>query len=1230
MKSFEFPDLPVSAHRREIVAALRAQQVVVVVGETGSGKTTQLPKMALMAAGERAGRVGCTQPRRLAAVAVARRLAEELGADGSMVGYHVRFDDRTDANTRIKLMTDGILLAETQKDPDLRAYHTIILDEAHERSLNIDFLLGYLKLLLKRRRDLRVIISSATMNAAAFSDFFGGAPVIEAQGRTYPVEMRYMPPMEEEELTDHVVRAVEWLTGYDAGGDVLVFLPGEREIRDCAEALEGRELTRTEILPLFARLSLADQQRIFHSKAGTRRIVLTTNVAETSLTIPGIMYVIDSGLARISRYLPGRQIQSLQVEAISQASARQRAGRCGRIAEGVCVRLYSEEDYNTRDAYTDPEIRRSALAGVILRMADLRLPPLGQFPLPDPPSERLIREGYKTLQEIGALDASKRLTAMGKQLARLPLDPRLGRILLEAKRENALAEALIIVAALSIQDPRERPAEHAEEADRAHAVWRDEQSDYLTLLQLWRAACKESRDGRKLRRNALRRWCAPRYLSFTRMLEWNNLEQDLRDTLALAFRWRAPELLPPEQQAPADSIHRAILAGAPLQIGVWNREERVYRSTAGRSFSIFPGSGLFRRKQRADWVFGTELTETGRLWLRRAAELNPAWVEQVAPHLCTCHAFDPQWDSRAGVVYAKERVVCGGLTIIESRRISYARYNPAEARAIMISDGIIPQKMQGKYPFLTHLAEMLERVSTVEAKLRRRDLIRSPGSIYRFFDSRIPAACTSEKALRTWLARALREKPHLLDIPYEQCIYPGEDDAPPELYPDELTYGTESYPVYYLHDPAAPDDGVTIGVHIDQLTDFPEHLPGWGIPAHSEQRVEILLRTLPKAIRQRILPISEAAQEFCDEHAGRAPQNDILRELGDYVHRRTGVFCHPEEFDPTRLPPELITKVWVCDDEGQELALGTDVQLLRTRLASYREKRFHTQAKRAYSSTPMTQWDCGVLPESVAVGDRLGYPALADEEQCVRLRICASPEQASFVHRAGVRRLAWLRCAEFLHAIRKRLPINDIQARLAISTLGAHPADNVRQSMYAAMDAGLAPLPRSPEEFEAACERMREKLSDTLAGPITRVWHLLALAHEELKRYRLTASTAATARTRADLERQWAWLTRPNFLCAAPPETLPDYTRFLRGLLDRLRRLATRPATDDLSRVDLFDTIVPAAFYDNYPAHADSVAWLQVAYMVAEFRLSIFAAALALKGRASPKVLRARLETLNF
>ena len=1223
---FSYPDLPVCQHRREIAEAVRRHQVVIVVGETGSGKTTQLPKIAMEVAGARPGMLGCTQPRRLAAVAVARRLAEEVGCEtGGYVGYQVRFDDHTGAETRIKLMTDGILLAETQQDPDLSRYHTIILDEAHERSLNIDFLLGYLKLLLARRRDLKLIISSATMDAAAFAEFFSGAPIIHAQGRTYPVELHYLPPVNErEDLPAHVCRAVHWLTEYDAAGDVLVFLPGEREIRDCADALEELELSRTVVLPLFARLSLAEQQRIFHPLQGTRRIVLATNVAETSLTIPGILYVVDSGLARISRYLPGRQIQSLQVEPISQASARQRAGRCGRVAEGVCLRLYSEEDFELRAPYTDPEIRRSSLAGVILRMADLHLPPLGEFPLPDPPSARLINEGYRTLREIGALNSRKQLTAIGRKLARLPLDPRLGRILLEAREEQALPEALIIVAGLSIMDPRERPAEFATQADQAHAKWRHEESDFLGMLLLWREFCATCADGKRLMRNKLRKWCNASYLSFMRMVEWHNLAQDLANSLKVYLRWRTPPLPPPEQQATPERLHRSILAGAPLQIGTWNREEKQYRSTGGRSFSVFPASGLFRRKSRAEWVFGLELVETGKLWLRRAAVLNPAWVEQVAPQLCSCHAYAPEWDEHAGVVYAKERVVCGGLTLVDGRRISYARNHPHEARSIMIRDGILALRMQRTAPFLEHLEAMQEKVQLVEHKLRRRELIWCADAVYRFFHTRLPLDCTCEKDLRRWRERVEKRSPRRLFIPYEECVYTGEDDAPAELYPDELCIAGQEYPVYYRHAPGEEDDGVTLGVHIDQLEEFPDWLPGWGVPAHLPQRVEMLLRSLPKNVRSYLIPMAESAQQFADSLQGQEPAGPIEHALAAYVHSRTGQFCHPDQFDDCRMPAEFVTKIWVCDDAGRELAIGTDAAALREQLAEYCKKRFRKQAARSFSASPMTRWDCGPLPLTVDVGAGVGYPALVDEKERVRVKIFPTEEEAAFAHRAGVRRLAMLRCGDFVHALRKKLPFKSMESKLAIASLGVRPKENIDLTLAAAMDAALAPLPRTPEEFEAACLRMRERLYDTLAGPMERLWELLGATHQALREYLLTAARdPAAKRVVADLEREWAWLTRPGFLCAGSPEQLADISRFARGLAERLNRLAHQPLSRDLERLDALCAAVPESFYEQYHAHPQSLAWVRYGFMVAEYRLSLFAPSLALKGRASVRKLQA-------
>ncbi len=1232
MPSFSYPDLPISRHRLEIAEALRRHQVVVVVGETGSGKTTQLPKIALEVAGERKGRLGCTQPRRLAAVAVARRIAEEVGCDiGGYVGYQVRFDDSTSADTKLKLMTDGILLAETQNDRDLRQYHTIILDEAHERSLNIDFLLGYMKLLLARRRDLKLIISSATMDAGAFSDFFGGAPVINVEGRTYHVDMHYMPPRhEDEELQQHVARAVEWLSEYDSKGDVLVFLPGEREIRDCADELNALNLPKTDILPLFARLGLGEQQRIFHPQRGTRRIVLATNVAETSLTIPGIIYVIDSGLARISRYLPGRQVQRLQVEPISQASARQRAGRCGRVTEGVCIRLYSQTDFESRDAYTDPEIKRSALAGVILRMADLRLPPLGEFPLPDPPGPRLINEGYKTLREIGALDRHKKLTDTGRKLARLPLDPRHGRMLLEAERENALPEMLVIVAGLSIMDPRERPQDFATQADQAHAQWKHEDSDFLSLLKLWRASLEFCDARGHLRRNQLRKWCSKNYLSFLRMAEWHNLVQDLQSSLEDVMRWRIPPLPEEAKQATDEMIHRSLLAGSPLQIGFWRADEKVYRGAGGRDFSIFPGSGLFRRNKRAEWLMGAELVETSRLFMRRCALLNPEWLEQVAPQLCAHHAYDAAWDKAAGVVYAKERVTCGGLTVIDGRRVSYARYNPAAARDIMIRDGIMAMELRDKPPFLAHLEEMREAVRTAESKLRRRDLIWCAEAVYAFFADKLPKDVCSEKALRQWREKVEKGNPRYLFIPYEDCIYPGEDETPRYLYPDELKVQGQEYPVYYNHDPAAADDGVTIGVHIDQLEVLPDWLSDWNVPAHLADRAEILLRSLPKDVRTFLLPISEAADDFFELWYDRESDRPLPQALAEFVMQRTGKFCNAQQFDMAKLPPEYVTKIWVCDDRGDELALGTDAAALRERLAGYQEKRFRKKASRTFSSTPMTRWDCGDLPETVEVGNGIGYPALMpDGEQSVKIHVFPTAEEAAYAHRLGVRRLAQIKHGDFLNGIRKRLPIKSMEARLALTTLGQAPKNNTYDTLFAAMDAGLAPLPRTAADFDAACLRMRERVYDCISGPLGKMWDMLAATDAAVRTYCVAAATdRVAARIAEDLQRQWQWLTRPFFLSSMEPAQLTDYSRFLRGVQERLRRIKEQPAARELERIDTLNAALRPDFYENAPRHLNHPAWQTYGFMVEEYRLSLFAPSLAVKGRASVKKLLTASEKL--
>ncbi len=1241
--------------------ALRQHQVLIVVGETGSGKTTQLPKMALEVAGRRRGKVGCTQPRRLAAVAVARRIAEEVGCElGDYVGYQVRFDDKSTRETKLKLMTDGILLAETQADPELKHYHTIILDEAHERSLNIDFLLGYMKLLLERRSDLKLIISSATMDAAAFSDFFAGAPIIHAEGRTYPVEMHYMPARhEEEELDSHVCRAVEWLSSYDEKGDVLVFLPGEREIRDCADALENMNLPRTDILPLFARLGLGEQQRIFQPSSSSRRIVLATNVAETSLTIPGIIYVVDSGQARISRYLPGRQIQRLQIERISKASARQRAGRCGRVCEGVCIRLYSEEDFDSRDDFTDPEIKRSALAGVILRMSDLQLPPLGEFPLPDPPSARLINEGYHCLREVGALDRKDKhqLTPIGKELARLPLDPRHGRMLIEAKKEKALPELLVIVSALSIMDPRERPSEQAAKADQAHAQWRSEESDYLSILSLWRSAAEFQEGRRGWKRNQLRRWCQKNFISYLRIIEWHNLVLDLASTLAQSLRWKIPALPAESEQAIPAMIHRSILAGAPLQVGVYRPEEKNYRGTGGREFAIFPGSGLFKRKKRPEWIMGSELVETTRLWMRRCAVLEPVWIEQIAPQLCKYHAYDPQWDETQGQVFAKERVNCGGLTIIDGRRISYARVNPAGAREILIRDAILGDKLKDKNaPYLRHLRRMQEEVKDIEAKLRRRHLLWCSEGVFAFFDRLLPADITSAKALQRWRDQEEKKNKKILFIPRDECVYPGEDEVPKEFYPDEVYSATEPdtrYPVYYSHDPGAADDGITLGVHIDQLPSFPDWLLGWNVPAHLPHRAEILLRLLPKDIRVFIQPLGQAAEDFAELWYDRAPDRPVEQALAEFVMKRTGgeKLCHARQFEGApnfsqKLLPENVTKIWVYDEKNKELAFGSDIDAIREKLQSYREKRFEKQAareqKKHFSDSPMTRWDCGDLPQQLPIGQSIGYPALCEEsERAVRVQVFTDPAEAAAAHRQGIIRLALLRHGDFVNHFRKsqKLPITDMEERMALSTLGCNPKSNIPElivcAMEGAMHLGAQPLlmgdcklPRTAEEFDRACLQLREKLFDMLKGPLARLWTRLVETDKAVRLYALTAGRDRfAAQIAEELTRQWQWLTRPGFLSSGGFARLTDTDRFLRGMLERLKRIKEQPAARELDRIkQLNDAIgfyysLPELIANREKGKAIPPALLDYGYMIEEFRLSLFAPTLAVKGRSSVKKL---------
>ena len=1213
-----YPDLPISRRRNDILAAMREHQVIVVVGETGSGKTTQLPKMAMELAGEVRGRVGCTQPRRLAAASVSRRVAEELNCDlGGLVGYQVRFEEKAGPDTRLKFMTDGILLAETQHDPDLRQYHTLILDEAHERSLNIDFLLGYLRLLLDRRRDLRLVISSATLDAGGFSEFFGGAPIIQVEGRTYPVDFHYLPPLhDDEELPAHVARAVDWLDTLDDRGDVLVFLPGEREIREVAEKLEGRNLGNTRILPLFARLGLADQQRIFHPEQGYRRIVLATNVAETSLTIPGIIYVIDSGLARVSRYSPARQVQRLQIEPVSKASARQRAGRCGRVCEGVCIRLYSEKDWEDRPDFTDPEIRRSALAGALLRMKDLGLPEMPEFPLPDPPSSKLVTEGYRTLREIGALDKARQLTPVGRKLARLPIDPRLARMLLEAQHEQALPEMLVIVAGLGIMDPRERPADAAQKAGQAHAQWKEEDSDFLSLLKLWKAAW-QFREGKRWRKNQLRKWCGKNFLNFNRMMEWFNLWEDLsrlvRETLKCGISPLEEET---ERQASFAMIHRSILAGVPRQFGLWDADNREYRGAGGRSFGIFPGSGLFRRKKRSEWVMGVELVDTTRLWMRRASILEPEWVERVAPHLCESHYSGARWDREQGAVYAVERVVCGGLRIIDNRRVHYGRINPAHAREIMIREGLLGGGFRTKPACIRHLETLREEVRQIELKLRRPDQVWCEEGVFEFFNRLVPPDCCTARAFLRWAAGVEKKNPEALHVPPQEAMYEfwGKDLL--DGFPDEITCK------------GAEDDGVTLGVHIDQLPDIPEWLPEWGVPGHLAQRAECLLRSLPKDLRVFLQPISQKAAYFAELRHGLEPDGPLAGKLAEFVEVETGKFCAPSFFDMNRLPAELVTKIWVCDDEGEELAMGTNVAELNNRLGKKLSRRFQETAEDIVSVTGMKEWSCGDLEYTVDVAGRPGYVALVDEGASVGVRVFEDELSAAESHREGCLRFMRLRQTDQLNHLRRKFPLK-LEGKLSLHMLGREPSTNAEDLVDVAAEIAMGcPLPRTAEQFAAAEMNLRQNLFDA-AHNVADIWELVAGTEHAVRDFTaLQKGVRHTERITADLQRQLDWLLRPRFLWAHGAERLPDLKRYMQGIAERIRRIGQQPLARELERLDLFERVY-FPWHQVLKEHAGDLRWMQYGYLLEEYRLAIFAPAISVKGRVSEKRLVASFEALS-
>ena len=1221
-------ELPVVEHRQEILDALATSQVIVVVSDTGSGKTTQLPKMVAEAMGPHGGRVGCTQPRRIAAASVAKRVAEELMVPlGGYVGYQVRFEDRTTRDTRLKFMTDGILLAETQADPELRQYQVLILDEAHERSLNIDFLLGYLHRLLPRRNDLKLVISSATLDAGAFAAFFARdgkpVPVIVAPGRMFPVTEFFLPPFDDEDLPQQVARAVDWLGGVEPAGDVLVFLPGEREIRECAEVLDGRRYQNTEILPLFARLGLGDQQRVFNP-GRQRRLILATNVAETSLTIPRIACVIDSGVARVNRWSPGKGVQRLQVEPVSQASDRQRKGRCGRVRDGVCVRLYEEHELDERPEFTDPEIRRSSLAGVILRMKSLGLPEIGEFPFLDPPAPKAIAEGYRTLREVDALDRHRNLTATGRRMARLPVDPRLARMLIEAQKEHCLTEMLPLIAALESTDPRERPAEKTREADEAHARWKDADSDFIGILRLWRDVSR-FRDGQgRWQRNALRKFAASCYLNARRVIEWANVADELTGLLEREWHERGTDRESPDspahevrkkspksgaQDAPATAegafpyaaIHRSLLAGAPRQFGWWDRDNKAYRSAAGGFFAVFPGSGLFALPKRHEWVVAMELVETSRLWARRVARIDPAWVEQVAPHLCHSRYGDAEWDEGQGAVYGKETVICGGLPVVSGRRVHYGRVDPKAARAIFLRDGLLAGRLRQGVRLLEKMAEIREAIEAVEQKLRRPGGLWSDESVLRFFEQQVPDDLHTAAAFHQWVAP--REEALLVGL--AEVFNEDLEVLGLEGFPDTLSHGDDEYQVYYHAKDGERDDGVTLGLHVDQLPKLPAWLPAWGVDGNLRERTEILLRSLPKDYRRQCQPIAAAADGFAALWSFAPKDQPLGRALADYLRERTGARIPPEAFDSNKLPARLVTKIWVCDDEGAELAMGDDVAVLKLRLADRLRARFEAAANADLERTGLSTWDGESLPERVETPGGPAFPALVDEGRSVGVRAFASAAEAAQSQRAGGARLLCLAHPAQVDHLRKKFPLGML-AKVELKHLGAGGTTLEDLLLIAAEGAAGTVFPASPADFRALAERARGRWFEAAAAIGRTLDEIMALLPEIRAWIAAKRADRNLGEIAADLDEQLAWLLRPRFAWRAGYAELLDYPRRLRAIRSRLGRISALPIVKDLEKLARLRRLWQP-WFQRWSATPDDPALWPHGWALEDLRVSLFA-----------------------
>ncbi|MBW8091200.1 ATP-dependent RNA helicase HrpA [Streptomyces hygroscopicus] len=1213
-------ELPVSQKKDAILEAVRDHQVVIVAGETGSGKTTQIPKICLELGRGVKGLIGHTQPRRIAARTVAERIAEELRSPlGESVGWKVRFTDQVSKDTHVKLMTDGILLAEIQTDRELRQYDTIIIDEAHERSLNIDFLLGYLARLLPRRPDLKVVITSATIDPERFSRHFGDAPIVEVSGRTYPVEVRYRPLLEEggedsdrDQITA-ICDAVDELRA-EGPGDILVFLSGEREIRDTADALNKKKLPATEVLPLYARLSHAEQHRVFQRHTG-RRIVLATNVAETSLTVPGIRYVIDPGAARISRYSHRTKVQRLPIEPISQASANQRKGRCGRTSDGICIRLYSEEDFLTRPEFTDAEILRTNLASVILQMTAAGLGDIEKFPFIDPPDRRNIKDGIQLLEELHALDSKqkdprKRLTQVGRKLAQLPVDPRLARMVLEADRNGCVREVMVIAAALSIQDPRERPSDRQQQADQSHARFKDETSDFLAFLNLWKYIRERQKE---LSSSAFRRMCRNEYLNYLRIREWQDIYSQLR-TVA-----KTMDIHMSEQDAAPEHIHTALLSGLLSHVGLKDPDKNEYLGARSAKFAVFPGSALFKKPPR--WVMSAELVETSRLWARVNARIEPEWIEPLAQHLVKRTYSEPHWEQKQAAVMAYERVTLYGVPVVAQRKVNYGRIDPETSRDLFIRNALVEGDWRTHHQFFHDNRKLLGEVEELEHRARRRDILVDDETLFDFYDQRIPEHVVSGAHFDSWWKHKRREEPELLTFEKSMLINERAQDVTKDAYPDSWRQGKLKFKVTYQFEPGADADGVTVHIPLQVLNQVTADGFDWQIPGLREDLVTELIRSLPKPVRRHYVPAPNYAKRFLESAVPfQAP---LTAALGRELQRMVGVRIEPEDWDLAKVPDHLKITFRVVDERRRKLAEDKDLEALQQRL----RPKTRAAISKAFESSKeavgieqrggLTRWTVGTLPRTFET--RRGgqpvkaYPALVDEGASVAVRLFDTEAEQREAMWRGTRRLILLQLpsspAKFVQGKLSN------QAKLALSSSPHGSVQALFDDCVAAAADRLIAARGGPawdeESFRKLFDAVRADIMDATLDTVRKVQEVLAAWQSCERRLKATSSPVLLP-SLTDIREQLSELVTPGFVTAHGVRRLPDLMRYLVAVDRRLQQL---PGNADRDRARMAKV---REMRDEYawlleqfpPGRPVPQEVLEIRWMIEELRVSYFAHAL--------------------